>query len=202
MYVVYHCRHARSLRVVWALEEIGADYELQVLDFQGAVMQSTDYRAINPFGSVPALRDGDHALFESGAIVDYVLARAGSGLRPGPQDADFADYLMWSHAGEATLTAPLAVIARHAMILPPDRRAPLAVADAHERWTQYADALAGRLAGRDFVAGPRFTGADIMVGYALHLAEVLDVVGAAPPRLHAYWRRLRERPAYGRAAAA
>jgi glutathione S-transferase len=141
-------------------------------------------------------------MFESGAIVDYVLARADSVLRPRPQDADFAEYLMWSHAGEATLTAPLAVIARHAMILPPERRAPLAVADAHERWTQYAGALADRLAGRDFIAGPRFTGADIMVGYALHLAGVLAVLGAAPARVHAYWRRLSERPAYGRAAAA
>lgn len=201
MYTVYHARHTRSLRVLWALEEVGADYDLVVMPFKGAEMQADAFRAISLFGAVPAIRIGEQTISESGAIVELILIRAGSPLRPTPDDPTFPTYLMWSHAGEATLTPPLAILARHTRLLADDKRSAQEAADALARWQGHLNVLNRHLQEKDFVTGARFTGADIMIGYALRLAELLGALDDPPTDVARYWKRLCERPAYQRALA-
>ena len=80
---IHHAPNTRSVRAVWLLEELGIPYELEMHKLGDPAMRSPEYRKVHPMGRVPALEDGDVTIFESGAIVEYVLARHGDGrMRP------------------------------------------------------------------------------------------------------------------------
>lgn len=91
----------RGFRVVWLLEELGLAYRLRPVDLL-AVENDRDFLAINPAGFIPALQDGETIMVESIAILQYLLARHGSGsLAVAPDDPAFASYLQFLHLGEA-----------------------------------------------------------------------------------------------------
>jgi glutathione S-transferase len=93
----------RGFRVVWLLEELGLAYRLRPVDLL-AVENDRDFLAINPAGFIPALQDGETIMVESIAILEYLLARHGSGsLAVAPDDPAFASYLQFLHLGEAGL---------------------------------------------------------------------------------------------------
>ena len=81
---IYHAPNTRSVRIVWLLEELGLPHEIESFRLGDARMRSPEYLAINPMGRVPTLEDGAVRLSESGAIVEYVLARHGKGRRGCP----------------------------------------------------------------------------------------------------------------------
>ncbi|MBV9288697.1 MAG: glutathione S-transferase family protein [Hyphomicrobiales bacterium] len=202
MITLWHCIDARSFRALWALEEIGLPYRLEMLPFPPRVL-ARDYLQINPLGTVPLLIDGEARMTESAAIGQYLAERyAGPPLAVRPDEPDYARYLNALHFGEATLTFPQAVVLRYSRFEPPERRLPQAAAD-YGRWT--VGRLAGfeaLMAGADYAAAGRFTVADISVGYALMLLKITGLFDEAPASLKAYYRRLRERPAFARAKAA
>ncbi len=93
---LYFAPDSRAVRVAWLLEELGLEYELERFKLGDRAMREETYRKVHPIGRVPALEDGDVHLFESGAIVEYLLARHGNGqLRPGSDSADIPVYLQW-----------------------------------------------------------------------------------------------------------
>ncbi|MGY3482763.1 hypothetical protein ACVW1C_000646 [Bradyrhizobium sp. USDA 4011] len=97
----------RGFRVVWLLEELGLPYRLRPVDLL-AVENDRDFLAINPAGFIPALQDGETIMVESIAILEYLLARHGSGsLAVAPDDPAFASYLQFLHLGEAGLAGPM-----------------------------------------------------------------------------------------------
>jgi glutathione S-transferase len=193
---VWHGDHTRSLRVVWLLEEIGLDYQIEKIP-RGPALKTDEYLAINPFGTLPAIEDGEVRLSESGAIVQYLLDRYGEApLKVSPNDPHFADYLQGLHFGEATLTPPLTAIAQHTIIRPADRRIPAVAAEGRARFGEICAILDRRFHDRKWFAGDVFTGADVMVGYALHLASLLNLMGEAPKHLGHYWDLLRARRGY------
>jgi len=198
MVTVYHAPHSRSVRVRWLLEELGdVPYEVETKSFE--TLKSPEYLKIHPLGAVPAIRDGDVAMFESGAILEYLLERYGKGrLAPAAGTPARAKYLQWLHFGEATMAPPLVDVLRHQMFLPEAERVP-AVADAgRARFKQLLDVLEAALAGREHLCG-EFTAADIMVGYALRLAGMFGLGLDGHPGVAGYFARLSARPAYGRA---
>jgi glutathione S-transferase len=105
MLTVHHLRRSQSERIVWLCEELGLDYELKCYDRNKSDMLAPpEYKALHPMGIAPVINDGSLALGESGAIVEYILARYGSGgLTRGPTDPEFAHYLYWLHFANGTL---------------------------------------------------------------------------------------------------
>lgn len=196
MLKIYHSSMARSVRVIWAAEEMGIPYEVEKLDFKPEILQSEEYRAIHPGARVPAIKDDELVMFESGAIIEYLMgSRSKTDLRVEPGEDGYAAYLQWYHYAEATLLPPLSDLAQHSMIRPEEKRIAAVVPDAAAR---AADALAlveDALAGQDYLAAGRFTAADIMMGYSLILAKLFGLITDDTPNLNAYVARLEEREA-------
>ena len=198
MYKLYHCRSARSFRPLWALEEAGAPYELVMLPFPPRVFKK-DYLAINPLGTIPTFFDGTMRMTESSAICQYIAVRAEASLiAVRPDEADYGLWLNWLHFGEATLTFPQTLVLRYTILEPEEKRVPSVAADYRKWFLGRLRGIEAALEDRDFLVGGRFTVADISVGYALMLAETLDINADFTPRVAAYWERLKTVPSYGR----
>ncbi len=199
MKTLYHSLAARSFRPLWALEELGAVYELRMLPFPPRVL-NRDYLAINPLGTVPAFLDGELRMTESAAICQYLADQDREGrLRIAPSDPAYAAYLNYLHFGEATLTFPQTLVLRYGRFEPEDRRQPQVVADYGKWFLSRLRSLDERLAKQDFLCGPQFTVADISVGYALLLADYLGMSSSFSTPVQLYWQRLQERDGYRRA---
>ncbi|SAL00893.1 glutathione S-transferase domain-containing protein [Caballeronia calidae] len=199
MITLHHCVSARSFRPLWALEEIGVPYELKMLPFPPRVL-ARGFKDVNPLGTIPAFADDALFMTESSAICQYLAARYSPGaLDVAPHEADFGRYLNFLHFGEATLTFPQTLVLRYAHLEPPERRQPQIV-DDYARWFHARlRTLAPLLEAQPYLCAGRFTAADISVGYALMLAELLDLSEGFAPPVAQYWRRLRERAGFIRA---
>lgn len=188
----------RGFRVVWLLEELGVAYRLRPVDL-AAVEDDREFLEVNPAGFIPALQDGETIMLESIAIMEYLLAHHGAGsLAVAPDDPAYAAYLQFLHLGEAGLAGPMnAVIVGRNMAPEAEREARVT------RWARatFESRLAlviRRLAECPYLAGERFTAADISVSYALLLAlRTGNYVPGAVER--EYLGRTTARPAYLRA---
>jgi len=196
---LWHCHNARSLRPLWALEEMGMDFELVELPFPPRIFQK-DYLEINPLGTVPYFVDGDTHMTESSAICYYLVERYQRydfGLKA--DHPEFGDYLNWMFHSDATLTFPQTVAIRYAIMEPEERRLPQAVRD-YGRWFLGRLKLLDRhIAGREYLCDKRFTVADIAIGYALYLGEILGFSRNYSAALQSYLDRLKARPAFQKA---
>jgi glutathione S-transferase len=97
---VHHLGVSQSERIVWLCEELDIPYELKIYPRESNGAAPAAYKALHPQGTAPIITDGSLALAETGAIVDYLLARHGGGrLTVGPQAPNFPDYLYWLHFG-------------------------------------------------------------------------------------------------------
>lgn len=201
MIVLHHCVGARSFRVLWTLEELELPYELVMLPFPPRV-HVPQYLEINPAGTVPTLNDGDVRMTESVAICQYLAERYGDkALTVVSDDPAYAPYLNYLSFGEATLTFPQTLILRYGRYESLERRSPQVVEDYTRWFFARLKSFDTFIAERTFVCGERFTLADISVGYALLLADYLQLSASFRPATTAYWRRLRDRPAFLRASA-
>lgn len=195
---LWHCNGARSLRAVWALEEMGLDYELEVLPFPPRIFQR-DYLQENVLGTVPFLRDGEVTMTESSAICQYLVDRYQQwdyGLKP--DHPQYGDYLNWLHHSDATLTFPQTITMRYYYLEPSETKQE--VADDYAKWfIARLRRLDAHLENNDYLVDDRFTVADIAVGYALYLAATLRLDERFAPQTRAYLERLKARPAFQRA---
>jgi glutathione S-transferase len=198
---LHHCANARSFRALWALEELGLPYELDLMPFPPRALVP-DYLALNPLGTVPVLFDGDCRMTESAAIPHYLATRYGpSDLAVAPDEPAYADYLNFLHMGEATLTFPQTLVLRYTMLEPPERRNPQVVED-YRKWFLSRLRAASKMAGRNFICAGRFTMADISVSYALMLATTLGLQNDFPEKFGPYWEAMQQREGFKRALAA
>jgi glutathione S-transferase len=197
---LYHCTRARSMRPLWTLEELGLDYELVALPFPPRVF-AKDYLGTNPLGTVPYLIDGDVRMTESAGICQYLVERYGpTPLALDRSDPEYPAWLNWLHHSDATLTFPLAIIARYSGLVAGTTALPQAAADYTAFFLGRLKLAQGALADREYLCAGRFTIADVCVGYALHLAcEWLNLTERLPQNLLSYLERLRARPAFQRA---
>lgn len=199
MIILYHCMSARSFRPLWMLEELGVPYELRMLPFPPRVLKP-EYLETNPLGTIPLLLDGDSRLTESSACCQYLAVRhSPRALNVESDEAGFADYLNFLHFGEATLTFPQTLLLRYGQFEPPERRQPQVVEDYAKWFLARLRTLEPRLEKSSYLAADRFTAADISVGYALMLAQTLKLNDRFKPSVAAYWQRLQQREAFGRA---
>ncbi|MGA0606711.1 glutathione S-transferase family protein [Phenylobacterium sp. VNQ135] len=191
---LWHCPDARSFRPLWALEELGLEYELHILPFPPRV-RAPEYLEVNPLGTIPALKDGDTFMSESAAIVQYLVTRYGpSDLAVAPDDPAYGAWLNWLHFGEATLTFPQTIVLRYSTF--EKGRADQAAEDYAKWFLSRLRHVDRALAAGDWLCAGRFTAADISVGYALLLANHLKLSEKFPAAVAAYWERLKARPAF------
>ena len=95
MITVHHLNNSRSQRILWLLEELGLEYEIKKYQRDPkSMLAPAELRAVHPLGKSPVIGDGDTVVAESGAIVEYIVAKHGGGrLALGPDHPDFAAYL-------------------------------------------------------------------------------------------------------------
>ncbi len=210
MIKVHHARRARSVRVLWLLEELGQPYEVRQVEFKAEALQSPEYLAVHPLGQLPAIEDGDVTMFESGAIVEYLLEQYGQGkLAPAPRSRERAEYLQWFHFGEASLARYVSdvVRSRFGRIVAPGVREEAGDAERSAAVLRYArERIAAPLAlvdrtlrDRSFICGSDFSAADIMVSYGIVMAKIIGELAPEYTHLAAYIERLKARPAYAKA---
>ena len=184
--------------VMWGIGELGLKYER--LDF-GHVHGGTDtpeFRAMNPHGLVPVIRDGDVVMWESCAILRYLAARYGDGGAFWPGDpVERAAVDMWAEWGKTSFTPDFTVPIFWARVRTSAQdRDEAALAQAIARFETRLDVLEGQMAGHDFVVSGDFTLADIVIGHVLYRWFNIDIPRRPRPAIEAYYRRLCERPAY------
>ena len=196
---IYHASNTRSVRIVWLLEELGLPYEIVPFKLGDAAMRAPDYLKVHPMGRVPTLEDGDVRVFESGAIVQYVLARHGKGrMVPATDSAEFPRYLQWLHYAEGMLMPPVNTIVVETRFLAPERRSQQNVDRATKLLSKMLGAVDAGIEGREYLAG-EFSGADIMTGHACTVAGRLGADLSDKPNVAAYIERVNARPALQRA---
>ena len=201
MLTVHHLRRSQSERIVWLCEELGLDYELKCYDRNRTDMLAPpEYKALHPMGIAPVIADGDLVLGESGAIVQYILAKYGpGGLTRGPADPDFAQYLYWLHFANGTLQP---IMGRNMMLhrleVPADQ--PMAGA-VRGRLALVLSQVEARCAQAPYLAGADFSAADIMSVFSLTTMRSFSPLELAPyPQIRAYLQqRIGVRDAYRRA---
>ena len=198
MITIYHVPGTRSVRPIWVCEELDIEYETITVDFSVEYRKSAEWRKLNPVGKVPAMTDGELKMFESGAMVQYILDRYGNGkLQPEQGSPEHALYLQWSWFAEATFARPLGEIVNHNRVFGDDARTD-AIEEMQARSHLCMQALDDELATKPFLLGETFSAADIMMGYSMMLCERLAPTDAYPVATR-YWEALKERSACVRA---
>ena len=198
MIKLYHSPRTRSVRIYWLLEELGVPYEVVSVAFEPGALKSPEYLKINPLGKVPTIQDGDLTMFESGAILEYLIEQYYA-VAPAPGSAARGPFLQWVHFAEATALPPLGDMAQHMIFKPAAERIPAVVADARARAAAVLGVTEQTLTGKAYLLGNDFSGADIMLGYALLLMKWFGMIGDATPNATAYLARLEQRPALRKA---
>lgn len=196
MLTLHFAPNSRAGRIVWLLEELGLPYEINKMAFHPQDLKSDEHRARHPLGRVPVLDDGDVRIFESGAIVEYVLARhKNGGLRPAEDATEFPEYLQWFHYCEGMVMPPVNTIVVQTVLLPPDRRDETTLKQAQRLLAKALEPVNDALEGREYLIGG-FSAADIMLGHACFMSNRLGCVGEDMPTLKAYVARVSSRPAF------
>lgn len=197
MLTLHHAPSSRAGRIVWLLEELGLEYTLNRMDFHPSSLKSDEHRARHPLGRVPVLDDDDVSLYESGAIVEYLVARHSDGaLKPAADSPLFPQYLQWFHYVEGMIMPPVNIIVVQTLLLPPERQDKEVLRQAKSLLAKALVPVDAALAGRDYIIGD-FSAADIMLGHACYMSRRL--LGGLPPELSyldAYIDRIEQRPAF------
>lgn len=196
---IHHAPNSRSVRALWLFNELGLPYELEIYPLGDKSMRTPEYLKVHPLGRVPALEDGDLTIFESGAIVQYVLDKYGDGtMVPATRSPDYPTYLQWLHYAEGMMMPQVNIIVVETIFLPEERRNQTNVDRATKLLTRMLTAVDIHLQDREFLAGG-FSGADIMTGHACIVSGRLGADISDKPNVAAYIDRLEARPALQKA---
>ena len=196
MLTLHFAPNSRAGRIVWLLEELELEYDINKMAFNPKDLKSDEHRARHPLGRVPVLDDGDVRIYESGAIVEYVIERhKNGGLKPEVSDPLYPEYLQWFHYCEGMVMPPVNTIVVQTLLLPPDRRDETVLAQAQKLLAKALEPVDESLAGRDFLIGA-FSAADVMLGHACFMSNRLGCVSDEMANLKGYVERISERPAF------
>ena len=199
---LYYAPNSRAVRVAWILEELELSYEVEKFALGAREMREAPYLRKHPMGRVPTLEDGEITLFESGAIIQYILAKYGNGrFIPDTQTAGFASYLQWFHYAEGMIMPPMNTLVVETILLPPERRTELNVRRSTKLLGQMLTAVNTQLKDKDFLVGSEITAADFMTGHAVVMSHRFGIDMSAMENLTDYAERLSSRQAFIKAEA-
>lgn len=197
MIVVHHLENSRSQRILWLLEELGLPYEVRRYARDAKTMLAPEaLRAVHPLGKAPVIEDGGRVVAETGAIVEYLVEKAGDRLGPPANREAVLRYRHFLHYAEGSMMPPLfglLVINRLGLLGKPARKPVQAMLDRHLDW------LESELSGRDWFACDQFTAADVMMSFPLEVSRARGGLDESRPNLSDWLERIHARPAYGEA---
>ena len=182
---------SRGQTVRWMLEEVGAPYETVILDY-GTTMKAEPYRSINPMGKVPAVRHKGKVVTEVAAICCYLAdAFPEAGLAPDPRDR--ADYYRWIFFTSGPIEAAFSNKAAGFEPTPERQRM-----FGYGNYDLAIGTLEKALEGREYIAGDRFTAADLFGGANVNFMLAFNLLEPRPAFTD-YAARMTDRDAYRRA---
>jgi len=199
MIEVHHLNASRSRRITWLLEELGVPYELVMYKRDATTnLAPPELKAVHPLGKAPLIRDNGTVIFESGAIVEYLVRRYGNGrFAPAMGTADYDRYIQFLHYAEGSAMLPLMLRLYVGRL--GDAGAPLQPRIQSEM-RNHLGFLNDTLKGRDYFVGSDLTGADVQLSFVAQVAVAFNGRDAYP-NLTKFVDRIEARPAYQRAIA-
>lgn len=193
MMKLYGFAATRSLRALWALNEVGAEFEFLPVNLLAGEQHRPEFLRINPAGKVPVLVDGDMVLTESAAIVIYLAEKyPDKGLLPADRK-QLAQAFRWVMFAMTELEQPLWRITRHSWLYPEDKRLPEEIPRASEEFIAMAAILDKHMEGRQFIVGDSITIADCVTAYLMDWANEYHLIDQHS-QLRAYLNRMYARP--------
>jgi glutathione S-transferase len=193
--VLYTNPMSRGRIARWMLEETGAPYRTEILDY-ASTMKAEPYLSINPMGKVPALHHGDAVVTETAAICAYLAdAFPQAGLAPPSGDRLRAPYYRWMFFGAGPIEAAVSNKAL-GVVVPPERTRMM----GYGSFDLVMNVLEQALSKSDFLVGGKFSAADVYVGSQVGFGLMFGTMEKRPV-FEKYWQRVSARPAFGRAKA-
>lgn len=198
MMKLYGYRNGRTLRALWALEEVGSQYDYVEVDLMRGEGHEPWFLKINPGGKVPVLDDGGTVITESAAVCMHLAEKyPGSHLLPPPGTAERTECYKWISFVVTELDALLWTIAKHRFALPKERRVAAVIDTATWEFDVAVNVLAGGLGDRRYLVGSSFTIPDILAGHTVLWAKSARL--RLPDTLMSYLNSLMMRDAFERA---
>ena len=196
MLKVHFAPNSRAGRIIWLLEELELPYEVNKMAFHPKDLKTEEHRKRHPLGRIPVLDDGDIRIYESGAIVEYVIERhKNGGLKPDIHSDEFPQYLQWFHYCEGMVMPPINTIVVQTILLPEERRDETVLKQAKNLLTKALIPVDENLENKKFLIGD-FSGADIMLGHACFMSNMMGCVTDNMVNLKEYVNRISERPSF------
>ena len=194
MLKLHHAPTSRAGRIVWLLEELEIKYELNSMKFHPSDLKSDEHRKRHPLGRVPVLEDGNIILYESGAIVEYILEKHAPGkLKPSVHTDIYPQYLQWFHYCEGMIMPPINIIVVQTILLPKERQNLESLSQAQKLLGKALLPVDQNLENKEYLIG-EFSGADIMLGHSLYMSNKLGCVSDEMANIKAYIERIKARP--------
>ena len=199
MLKVHFAPNSRAGRIIWLMEELELEYEVNVMPFSKEGLKSDEHRARHALGRVPVLEDGEVMIFESGAIIEYVLTRhKEGGIKPKTDSPEFPYYLQWFHYCEGMVMPPMNQIVVQTILLPPERRDENVLKQAKNLLTKSLMMVNANLADKEYLIGD-FSAADLMLGHACYMSNRMGCVTDEMQHIKDYVARISARPAFKKA---
>ena len=196
MLKVHFAPNSRAGRIIWLLEELELPYEVNKMAFHPKDLKTEEHRKRHPLGRIPVLDDGDIRIYESGAIVEYVIERhKNGGLKPDIHSDEFPQYLQWFHYCEGMVMPPINTIVVQTILLPEERRDETVLKQAKNLLTKALIPVDENLENKKYLIGG-FSGADIMLGHACFMSNMMGCVTDNMVNLKEYVNLISERPSF------
>jgi glutathione S-transferase len=188
---------ANVQKVVWALEEIEADYELEERGGRFGGLDDPAYLAMNPNALVPTIRDGDLILWESSAIVRYLAAKYAEGLLYPTDPGDRALVDQWADWTNTRFQPAWIGVFWAAYRTKAEKQDKAVIAKNLAEAGKCFAILDRQLSDKQFLAGDSLTYADIIAGASLYRWYTMpDIERPENPAVAAWYERLQERPGF------
>jgi glutathione S-transferase len=207
MIIVHHLNNSRSQRVLWLLEELGLPYEIVHHQRDPKTMLAPpSLKAIHPLGKSPVIVDGGYVIAETGAIIEYLVDKAGGRLRPEAGTPERLAWTYWLHYAEGSAMPPLllklifsSMPARAPLLMRPLVKGIAGQAEkgfVDPQLQTHFDYWEGVLAKIPWFAGAEFSAADVMMSFPVEAAADRGGALDGRPRLKAFLEAIHARPAY------
>jgi len=210
MLIVHHLNNSRSQRVLWLLEELELPYEIKHYQRDAKTqLAPPELKAIHPLGKSPVVTDDGAVIAETGAILEYIVEKAGGRLRPAAGTPDRLRWTYWLHYSEGSLMPPLlmrlifsSLPARAPALLRPITRSIAGrtlESYVNPQLKTHFDFIEAELGRSKWCAGDAFSAADVMMSFPLEASGVRANAFEGRPRIRAFVDKIHARPAYQKA---
>lgn len=194
---VHHLNNSRSQRILWLLEELGADYEIKAYQRDAETnLAPPELKSVHPLGKSPVIEDDGRMVSESGAIIEYLCARhGGEAWLPGQGSDEWVDHLEWMQFGESSFFVPV-MLKIYAGRLG-EAAAPL-MPRVDEQLAAHIDFAEQNISDDLHFVGNDWSAADVMMSFPAEIA-VMQGYGERAPKLARFVEAIHARPAWQRA---